>query len=154
LTTDDAIARCVYAVLMECDVKAKSTRLLVMQMLSNTSRTATDIAPYLPNARVLMDMQDEWIAQREWMRHQPDPLAPVKITPSMDAGLKNAVVRFTSDVDSIMAFDLRRGSMRPAHVLTDKDGNQALCGGPGLCEVCDRERQLVKVEGADNWRHL
>jgi hypothetical protein len=122
MTTDDAIARCVYTVLTECDVKAQSTRLLVMQMLSNTSRTATDIAPYLPSTKmagILMDMQEEWIARREWMRHQPDPPVQAPLMPS-----------------------------RGPHVLTDKDGSQALCGGPGLCEACERgalERIIQRV---------
>ena len=137
MTTDDAIARCVYTVLTECDVKAKSTRLLVMQMLSNTSRTATDIAPYLPStkmAHILMEMQDEWIVRREWMRHQPDPLI------DKDAGSPcRSGFSVTYDPRQLVTvFTLDGHPPKTGHIITDKGGNIAMCGGPGLCEACDR----------------
>ena len=30
---------------------------------------------------------------------------------------------------------------RGPHLLTARDGSQALCGGPGVCPACEREMQ-------------
>lgn len=31
------------------------------------------------------------------------------------------------------------------HVLTARDGSQAMCGGPGLCRECDRENAMPEL---------